>query len=268
MEIVIFGCGNLASAFVRGVIGRRMAPRPSFTLVSRRPERAEALASEFGVPSLTELSRKVAPEALVVLGVKPQDFSSAAAQLKPFLNPGQRVLSFMAGVRMARIQAELDDVHVIRSMPNLPFLVGEGMTVFAAGGGVTESDVAQVTALLDCCGRYLRVEDEGLLDAATAVSGTGPAYVFLLAEMLASSAQKLGYAEDEALLLVAQTFSGALELMKHGAKTPAELRAMVTSKGGTTAAAMATYESNRLADAFHQGVVAAKERSEQLSQQE
>jgi len=156
---------------------------------------------------------------------------------------------------------------VIRSMPNLPFLVGEGMTVFAAGEGVSEADVAQVTALLDCCGRYLRVEDEGLLDAATAISGTGPAYVFLLAEMLTNSAQKLGYAEDEALLLVAQTFSGALELMKHGTKSPAELRAMVTSKGGTTAAAMATYASNGFAEAFHEGVVAAKARSEELSRQ-
>lgn len=198
---------------------------------------------------------------VLVVAVKPHDVSAALSPLRPIQNG--MVLSIAAGVTTAELEALLGPVPVVRAMPNTPALIGEGMAAICAGRHADEGHLASARTILEAVGTVIEVPESDL-DAITAVSGSGPAYLFGLAEWLQAAAVAEGFSEDQARLLVTQTLRGAALLLDRSDETAAELRRRVTSPGGTTQAAFEVLDDAGMGDVWRRAVAAASERSRQL----
>lgn len=233
------------------------------SLCVRRLERADMLANQTGCYTTLDPTEAVQGRDVVVVAVKPRDVEQLVAAVVGSLLPQQLIISLAAGVTTTSYEAWIERSPVIRAMPNTPALVGEGVTGIAAGSraGVEELDIA--TTILGAVGT-VRVMDESLLDAVTAVSGTGPAYVFLLAEALTEAAVREGLPRDIAESFVNQTVRGAGRLLTATDLTPSELRAQVTSPGGTTAAAVHILEERGFRALVEDAVQAAAIRAREL----
>lgn len=201
---------------------------------------------------------------LIVLAIKPQGTAALYPTIRPFIKPDQVVLSIMAGVKISNIATNLGVSKVIRAMPNLPAQVGMGMTAFTAEKSVTRRELIEVQNLLSTTGRAIYFDDEQMIDAATAVSGSGPAYVFYFMQSMIEAAMNLGFNESQAELLVWQTFMGAMYLHNKNPLTCQEWIQRVASKGGTTEAAIRLFGQENVGKAIHDGVVAAFKRAEEL----
>jgi pyrroline-5-carboxylate reductase len=202
---------------------------------------------------------------VLVLAVKPQDFPVLAPGLRPFLDPGQVVLSIMAGITMDRLQEQLGHTLIVRAMPNLPARLGMGMTAFAARQEVDRHHLHLAETLLDTTGRTLFLEDESLLDASTAVSGSGPAYFFFFVQMMVEAATEMGLDEASARLLVKQTMLGSYHLLNQSEEGPAALIQSVSSRGGTTEAAFQVMHQGQLGPTLKAALMRAEERARELS---
>ena len=201
----------------------------------------------------------------LILAVKPQDFSALAEQLvQAGIKSSTLVISIMAGIDIKIIQKALNVKVVVRAMPNLPAKVGQGVTVWKASARVNQKQKIQVKKILQSLGKQIEVKQEKMIDLATAVSGSGPAYVFLFQELLTGAAQDLGLSQKLAKQLVAQTFWGALNLQRESGIDPKILREQVTSKGGTTAAALQVFKQKRISRVFKDALQAAYNRSQEL----
>lgn len=231
--------------------------------VVRRDNRRTRIESETGVKCLLDPVEAVSGREVVVVAVKPRDVSGLLDQLSGEVTTDQVVITIAAGVPIAVFEAALPGVPVIRAMPNTPALVGEGVTGIAAGAHVDASHLSRALSVMAAVGN-VQAMDESLLDAVTAVSGTGPAYVFLLAEALTEAAIREGLPRDIAEAFVHQTIRGAGHLLTETDRSPAELRAEVTSPGGTTAAAVHTLEERGFRAIVEDAVRAAAQRSRQL----
>ncbi len=207
------------------------------------------------------------PTAGVVVAVKPQMFTDVADAWAPALSNDatpRTVVSIMAGATAAAVARGLGgSARVVRVMPNTPIGLGLGMSALCAGPNATEHDLARVERLFGASGKTMRI-DEGLMDAFTALAGSGPAYVFYLAEAMVEAAEQLGFDRERALTLVRQTVCGAGELLSHAPETPRALRAAVTSKGGTTAAATTLLDDSGVHDAIVRAIHAARHRGAEL----
>jgi pyrroline-5-carboxylate reductase len=256
MQIV--GGGRMGEALLGGLIAGGRAPE-TLAVVEVAPARREQLARAY--PGVTVAGTAVeAPDALIA--VKPGDVGAAAAAVADA--GGERVLSVAAGVTTRAIEeAAGGRLRVIRAMPNTPALIGAGASAIAPGSGATDEDMEWAEAVLGAVGVVVRVP-EGQLDAVTGLSGSGPAYVFLVAEALAEGGVLNGLPRDTAETLAFQTLAGAARLLAEGDTSPAELRAAVTSPGGTTAAGLAALERNGARAAFLDAVTAATVRSREL----
>jgi pyrroline-5-carboxylate reductase len=205
------------------------------------------------------------PADVVVLAVKPQQFKDAVAGMKKFIGPDTRVLSVMAGVTLESLVRELGAARVVRAMPNTPGRIGQGITAYVAAPGCTPEDLQLVEQLLAPLGAIEPLAAERLLDAVTAVSGSGPAYVFLLAEVLAAAAEQEGLDKDVAMRLASRTVAGAGALMLQTGETPGTLRKQVTSPNGTTEAALDVLgAADGLGPLLRRAVAAAAKRSREL----
>jgi pyrroline-5-carboxylate reductase len=205
------------------------------------------------------------PADIVVLAVKPQQFKDSAAGMKAFIGPDTRVLSVMAGVTLESLVRELGATRVVRAMPNTPGRIGQGITAYVAASGCTPEDLQLVEQLLAPLGAIEPLAAERLLDAVTAVSGSGPAYVFLLAEVLAAAAEQEGLDKDVAMRLASRTVAGAGALMLQTGETPGTLRKQVTSPNGTTEAALDVLgAADGLGPLLRRAVAAAAKRSREL----
>ena len=200
----------------------------------------------------------------VVLAVKPQDAQGLFDQIRPFVDPQQLFISIMAGIQLEAIQEQLGVTKVIRAMPNLPSQIGMGMTVFTSTDDVTRLELVMVQNLLNTNGKTIYVEKENLIDAATAISGSGPAYVFYFMDAMIKAALEMGFSEAEAELLVSQTFAGATDLYNRFDLSCSDWIKKVASKGGTTEAALKSFEQNLLYQDIKEGVVAAQKRAQEL----
>lgn len=231
-----------------------------------RVDRAREVAQKYGVESGS--AEEVAARAnIVIIAVKPQQMGEVLTALGPVTSPDSTVISLAAGVSVAAMQeAFAPGVACIRAMPNTPALVGEGMTVFSRDAAIDADRVATVHELLGAVGRVAEVE-ESFQDAVTAVSGSGPAYVFAMMEAMESAAVELGLDADVARSLVVQTFVGAATLARQTGEDPAELRRRVTSPGGTTAAALQVFTDRDLTDLVRSATRAARDRSMELGVQ-
>jgi pyrroline-5-carboxylate reductase len=261
MHITFIGGGNMASALVGGLLQRGYAAS-QLRVVEVDASARERISKAFGVAVTGEID--VGGSQVVVLAVKPQDLLDAAAALAPALRD-QLVVSIAAGVRVADLARWLGGYRrIVRCMPNTPAMVQAGVTGLYAPPEVGPEQRGQAEEILGAVGRTLWVGSEAQLDAVTAVSGSGPAYVFYFIEALEQAAQDLGFDAAQARLLALETFHGAVLLARGSTEAPGTLRARVTSKGGTTESAVRELDASRVKDRIVAAVRAAAERSREL----
>lgn len=256
--IAIIGGGNMGSALARGLVGSGVVAAADLVVVEVDAARRENLRAVLPGVAITEVVQTCAS---AVIAVKPPDASKAAAAA--VAAGARRVVSIAAGVTVDVLESACGPgIAVIRSMPNTPALVGQGVTAIAAGTSAADSDLDWAETILGSVGVVVRVP-EHLLDAITGVTGSGPAYLFLVAEALIDAAVAVGLDPDQADALVRQLFVGSAALLARG-EDPAVLRASVTSPGGTTAAGIAALEAASVRAAFRSAVEAATARSREL----
>jgi pyrroline-5-carboxylate reductase len=261
-RIAFIGGGNMAGALIGGLLKTGRTP-DSMLVVEPFEAQREQLAREFGIAAQAAADASLTTAATVVWAVKPQLFAEAAAPCAPFVGAALH-LSVMAGVRSAAIARASGSVRVVRAMPNTPALIGRGIAGLFARAEVTPAERAAVEALLAPTGALLWVEREQDLDAVTAISGSGPAYVFYVVEAMVQAALEMGLSEAQGRTLALATFDGATALAQRSPLSPAELRAQVTSKGGTTHAAISALDASGVKAAFVQALKAAQARAAEL----
>lgn len=263
--LLLLGAGKMGGALLSGWIDGGLAPGDVIVVDPKPPAEIEDFLRRHGIRHETAIPADIAPRVAVV-AVKPQTMGAALPALADVIGPSTLVVSIAAGTPIARFERALHARAVVRAMPNTPAQVHRGVTVCVAGEGVTQEQRHTATALMAAVGRVEWVDDEGLIDAVTAVSGSGPAYVFLLAEAMAAAGAAAGLPADLAARLARDTVSGAGELLARSGESPETLRRNVTSPGGTTAAAlgvlMADHGVPRLVE---DAVRAAAARSRELS---
>jgi len=260
--VAILGAGAIGEALAQGLLAAGW-PAADLVLAARRSDRAREVEASIGLTCVLDPAQAATGRDVVVVAVKPADVPALLAQLDGQITTDQVLLSLAAGVRCAVFERAFPEAAVIRAMPNTPAQIAEGMTVMAAGAHAPADAIDRGRVVLEAVGRTL-VLDEEVLDAVTAVSGTGPAYVFLLAEALTESAIREGIPWHAAEQLVAQTLRGAGMLLAASEATPARLRAQVTSPGGTTAAAVHVLEERGFRAIVEDAVRAAAQRSREM----
>lgn len=257
----------MGGAIVRGIVRNERALRiASHQMVIAEPDLSKhaQLRADCGctvVPAAAQAVQMLVSDGILIVAVKPQLFAGVAAEVGPIGN--RLVISVMAGSTTAGIHRALGG-RVVRSMPNLPLIVGEGMTAVCAGPGATAADMEFARALFGGLGRCVEL-DESLMDGMTAVASSGAAYVFYLAEAMMEGAVAVGFEQKAADEIVRQAILGAAVMLAKDARGPAEMRAAVTSRGGTTAAAVGVLDGAQVMEAFSQAIVAARDRGRELS---
>lgn len=264
MTTAILGAGVMGETLLSGLVraGRRV---DHLVVGEKRRERAQELEERYGVAVLSnaEAARKAETVAIVV---KPQDMGDLLAEIAPELRPGQLVVSLAAGITTAFIESRVPEgVAVVRVMPNTPALVDEGMATISPGSHCDDRHLAEAEALMASVGRVLRVP-ERQQDAVTAISGSGPAYLFFVIESMIEAGVHLGLPRATATELVVQTVVGSAKMIRETGDHPVVLREQVTSPGGTTAAALRELEVHKVRAAFLAAMEAARDRSRELAE--
>ena len=265
--IATVGSGVMAEAMIAGLLRGELVAPDQIVASHPRPERRDHLRSEYGIRVVSDNVDAVDGADIVLLGIKPQMLVRVGREIGPRLRRGQVVLSVLAGATTKALTATLDHDQVIRAMPNTPARLGKGVTVWYATPETTAEQREQAAFLLAALGVQIEVDDEKMVAMATAVSGTGPTYVFLVMEALIDAAVHLGFPRHVAHDLVIETLEGSTLFAKQSAMHPAELRNMVTSPGGTSAAALHELESGRLRTVLSEAVWAAFRRTVELGDQ-
>ena len=264
VRIAFIGAGAMAEAMIGGLLSRRELGAERVTASDRHRERLEELRGRFRIRTTPDNRAAAAGGDIVVLAVKPQVLPAVFADVGGALRPQALLLSIVAGATIASLAAGTRHRAIVRTMPNTPAQVGEGMTVWTATPEVSPPQREQARAVVGALGRELHVDAERFLDMATAVSGTGPAYVFLLMEALIDAAVHLGFSRAEARELVVQTIRGSACFAERSTVHPAEMRNRVTSPGGTSADALYQLEKGAFRTVISKAVLAAYRRSVEL----
>ena len=271
-RLAFIGCGVMAEAIIAGLLRKKLVGPDQIAGSHPRQARREELHVKYGI-EMFEQNREAAQDAvpvepnggsLVVLAVKPQRLRHVLEELKGSLGKEQLVVSVIAGARIETIAEELLHPSVVRTMPNTPAQIGEGVTAWTASAAVTEQQEHQVRAMLDALGKTVRVENERQIDMATALSSTGPTFIFMMMEALIDAGVHMGFSRHVAEELIHQMMLGSVLFAKESHKHPAELRNMVTSPGGTSAEAIYQMEKGSLRTVLSKAVWAAYQRAEAL----
>lgn len=277
-DLAFIGAGNMAEGILAAVLDKHLHEPARVVISDPVPDRRDFFARRFGVAALEDNRRLVAGAETIVLAVKPQNFSEVAASVVDLVRPDQLFVSIMAGVSTTRMEDALGHpvppggvrstppvpVRVVRVMPNLPVRVGAGIAGVCAGQYARPEDVTVARALLDAGGSSIEIKDETLMDAVTAVAGSGPAYFYYFVESMVAGGVACGLSEADALKLAEHTCLGAAKMMLETGEPPAELRRKVTSKGGTTQAALEHMNAKGVGDAIQDAVKAAFNRGREL----
>jgi pyrroline-5-carboxylate reductase len=263
--IAFIGGGNMAGALIGGLLKSGRRPQ-DVLVVEPLPAQRERLAASHGVQAMAAADARLAAASLVVWAVKPQLFAEAAAPCRAHVRAALQ-LSVMAGVRSDSIVAATGSARVVRAMPNTPALIGQGIAGLYARDGVDVAERAAVELLLAPTGQTLWVDREQDLDAVTALSGSGPAYVFYLLEAMTAAAAEMGLSPAQGRQLAVATVGGAAALAAQSGESPATLRQQVTSKGGTTHAALTAMEAAGVGPAIVHAIRAAQQRARELGDQ-
>lgn len=264
MKVLIIGFGNMGQTYANSFTSSGFVGSKDIFVLDRSEIEKKNRFSIKKINFYTEPSKTMFDVDIVILAVKPQDFLDLAKTIKAFVSKEHIVLSVMAGISMQTIQDELDVNKVVRSMPNIPTQIGQGMTVFCASSNIDRKDLFIVQNLINTTGKSIYVEKEEMINAATAVSGSGPAYVFYFMNVMVESAINLGFSPSEAEFLVGQTFSGAVQLQNRSKESHQQWIDKVSSKGGTTEAALELFNKLKLKETISKGIYAANSRAFEL----
>jgi pyrroline-5-carboxylate reductase len=265
--IATIGSGVMAESIISGVLRGGLVEVSQVVASHPREDRRDALAAAHGIRTIASNTEAVRGADIVLLAIKPQMLARVGGEIRDSLEPGQLVISVLAGGTTKALIGFLGHRAVVRAMPNTPAQLGRGMTVWYATPDVTNEQREQAGGLLSALGAQIEVDDEKMVAMATAVSGTGPTYVFLVMEALIDAAVHLGFPRHIAHDLVVETLEGSTLFAKQSGLHPAQLRNMVTSPGGTSAAALHELESGRLRTVLSEAVWAAFRRTVELGEQ-
>ena len=258
--IGIIGCGNMGEAIVRGLLKKGLYSSSDIIATDVRSERLR----EIGQIETTNNNQEAADKAdILILAIKPQSMEEVLKELKPKIQERHLIISIAAGVRLERIETILPKARVIRVMPNTPGLIGCGISSLSCGSQTIKQDEETATRIFSALGDVVKVEEK-LMDAVCALSGSGPAYIFLIIESLIAAGVKMGLSYNLAKRLVLATVVGSARLVAETGKHPAELRDQVTSPGGTTASALNIMETEGLRGIIQKAVLAAEKRAKEL----
>lgn len=271
-RLAFIGCGAMAEAMIAGLLRKKLISPDNLVGSHPRQARREELHVKYGIEMFEHNRDAVlaaAPDgpqtgSMVIVAVKPQRLSKVLEELKGSIHPDQLVVSIVAGAKMQTITDALLHASVVRAMPNTPAQIGEGVTAWTTSPAVNEPQETQVRALLEALGKTVRVENERQIDMATALSATGPTYIFLVMEALIDAGVHMGFSRHVAEELVHQAMLGSVLFARESHKHPAELRNMVTSPGGTSAEAIYQMEKGSLRTVLSKAVWAAFQRAESL----
>ena len=264
MKLGLIGGGLMGEAIVAAVLRNGTLPASEIVASDISPQRRELLSREYGLTTTDDNEGLVKQVDLALLAVKPQEFPALARRIQGHLNSRQTVVSIMAAVRVEAIRKALDHDRVVRVMPNTPAMVGEGMSLWTATDSVDEEAREGVRRLLCAMGRELYVTDEKYLDMATAVSASGPAFIFLVMEALTDAGVHIGLRRELAAEMVAQTVLGTARLALETGRPFSELRHMVTSPAGTTAEGLLVLENARVRAAVIEAIIKTYEKAQTL----
>jgi len=263
-KIGFLGAGNMAEAIIRGLLHGQLFPKEHVLASGPREERLSFLSERYGIGTTTSNLELVRQADVVVLSVKPQLLPKVLREISDDVGPGHLVISVAAGIPISAIESKLRaGVRVVRSMPNTPALVNAGATAIAAGEHATKEDLELAKAIFDAVGITVVLE-ENQLDAVTGLSGSGPAYIFLILEALADAGVKVGLSRRNAQRLAAQTVMGSAKLLLETDEHPGRLKDMVTSPGGTAIAGLHTLEEGGLRTTLINAVESATNRARDL----
>jgi pyrroline-5-carboxylate reductase len=262
MNICFIGGGNMASALIGGMLGKGFAAA-QINVVEINAENRARLQTQFGVRTMDGLAEGVTGSDIIVLAVKPQQLREVAQQLANLID-GQLLISIAAGIRAGDLARWANSQAVVRAMPNTPALIQSGMTGLYALPAVSAAQRDQAQDILAAVGETLWLQDEAMLDAVTAISGSGPAYVFYFIEAMQQAAAKLGFNAEDARRLSLATFLGASKLAAASEEDASVLRARVTSKNGTTERALLSMAANHVAEHIEQAAKAAADRAKEM----
>jgi pyrroline-5-carboxylate reductase len=269
-KFAFIGCGVMAESIIAGLLRKELVRGEQITASHPRNERRESLANTYNITAYEHNADAVKSLAddnsIVVLCVKPQRLKGVLAELKGVVKTTQLVISIIAGATIETISASLENNLVVRTMPNTPSQIGQGMTAWTCAEKVTNEQKAQVKLLLSALGKELYVETENQIDMATSLSATGPTYIFMLMEALTDAGVHLGFSREMSKELVQQTMLGSTLFAMESHKHPAELRNMVTSPGGTSAAAIYEMEKGSMRTVLSKAVYAAYKRAVELGE--
>jgi pyrroline-5-carboxylate reductase len=264
-KIAFLGAGNMAEAIIAGIAGSKLVPPQRITASDVRKERLNYLKKKFGIKAADGNRSAVKASKIIFLCVKPQSMEELLSEIGPFIRPSQLVVSIAAGITTRFIEGYLTkNVPVVRAMPNLPLLAGEGVAGICRGRAAKKAHAGIVKKIFSASGLVVEIPEKKI-NAVTALSGSGPAYVFYLAEMLKTAGTEMGLAEDIADRLARQTVFGAGKMLKEQELSASQMRKNVTSPGGTTEAAVKHLEMKKFSKIFVEAVKLARKRAGELS---
>ena len=265
MKIAVIGGGNMGYAFSKSFIDKGLITADDLVIVEKNEFRCNFLRSQGIAQIANDFDNDVALCDFVILAVKPQSFNEVGTELKKYITLQQTIISIMAGVNVQTITEALDTAKIVRVMPNTPALIGQGVSGYFISGDLSIYDKDAVRKLLKSCGGAVEVGSEKDINAVTAISGSGPAYFFNFVKLLVESGTKLGIEEDKVRALVLKTMKGSYELMEQSNDDFQTLIDNVTSKGGTTQAALETFNDYHLGETIDKALNSANNRAEELS---
>jgi len=264
-RVGVIGAGNMGGAIISGLLRSEVLVPDELQACDADRDVCAKIVDAHGISCHSDSRGLVGGSDVVVVAVKPKDVAGMLEEVKDVVTPNHLVISVAAGVRIGYIEKRLGrGVQVVRVMPNLPVVVGEGMAAISAGGNVTEENLEVARVIFSSFGRVVVVEEENL-DAVTGLSGAGPAYIYLVIESLADAGVGVGLPRDVALTLAAQTALGAAKMVLKSGRDPAELREMVATPGGVTIEGIKALEEGGLRAAFREALVRATARSKELA---
>ena len=265
MKILIVGGGNMGFTYARSLVDNHIVEAGNLSILERSDEKRAFLNEKGFENCYIESGDFIKESDLIILAVKPQDSIILFENIQPYIDNQQLILSIMAGIPIKTISESLKTNKIIRAMPNLPAQVGSGMTVYSSANEVTRIELVMVQNILNSTGKTLYVENEDLIDASTAISGSGPAYVYFYIQTLIDGAKGMGFSQSQAELLAYSTFKGTIDLYKKNNLTCKEWINMVASKGGTTEAALEVFSENDISQKLQNAYSRAYHRAKELS---
>lgn len=265
MKITIIGCGNMGLIYARAFLKYNIVSKENLLLTEKSESRKqELLKLNIGEVCVTN-DKRISSSNIIILAVKPQDFMELSMDLKQVLKSENIIISIMAGMKLEKIESALNQKNIIRAMPNSPAELGMGMTAFTASKSLSIEQIRKAENLLSTTGRTTFFENENLLDAVTALSGSGPAYFFYIVKEMIEAGKKMGFDEATSSMLVKQTMLGSFHLLNTANKSLDELIKAVASKGGTTEAAFKVFNETHVGENLQNGIIKARDRARELA---